>query len=129
MSRFFVLLINDNESIMGRTARMLEDMGWEARVASSQKDALSVCAARRPSLAVVDIEMRGGVGLEAISMLRRSNKELFILAVTRGRRDDTLLKVAEVCGSNRHLIGPVSATKLSAAIEAGLADGRIQPGP
>ncbi len=72
MSR--VLLVNDNESIMDRTAGMLEDMGWEVHIANSHKALLWTCVARQPSLAVVDIEMQGGVGLETISMLRRSDK-------------------------------------------------------
>ncbi len=124
-----VLLLNDNELIMDRTAGMLEDMGWEVDIANSHKAALWTYIARRPSLAVVDIEMRGGVGLETISMLRRSDKKLFILAVTRGRHDDTLLKVAKVCGANHHVIGPVSAAKLFAAIEAGRVSGCFHAGP
>lgn len=126
MSR--VLLINDNESIMDRTAGMLEDIGWEVHIANSHKAALWTCIDRQPSLAVVDIEMQGGAGLETISMLRRSDKKLFILAVTRGRHDDTLLKVAKVCGANHHVIGPVSAAKLFAAIEAGRTSGFFQAG-
>ncbi len=126
MSR--VLLINDNESIMDRTAGMLEDMGWEVDIATSHKAALLTCIARRPSLAVVDIEMRGGAGLEMISTIRRTDKKLFILAVTRGSQDDTVLKVAEVCGANHHVIGPVSEAKLFAAIEAGRTSGFFQAG-
>ena len=107
---------------------MLEDMGWEVHIANSHKAALSTCIARRPNLAVVDIQMRGGAGLEMISTIRRTDKKLFILAVTRGRHDDTLLKVAKVCGANHHVIGPVSAAKLFAAIEAGRTNGFFQAG-
>ena len=126
MSR--VLLVNDNESIMDRTAGMLEDMGLEVHIAKSHKAAIWICIARRPSLAVVDIEMRGGAGLEMISTIRRTDKKLFILAVTRGGQDDTLLRVAEVCGANHHVIGPVSEAKLFAAIEAGRTSGFFQAG-
>ena len=126
MSR--VLLINDNESIRDRTTGVLEDMGWEVHIAKSHKVALWTCIARRPSLAVVDIEMRGGAGLEMISTIRRTGKKLFILAVTRGSQDDTLLKVAEVCGASHHVIGPVLEAKLFAAIEAGRTSGFFQAG-
>ena len=122
-----VLLFTDNGSIMDRTAWMLEDMGWELYIASSHKAALWLCVARRPRLVIVDIEMRGGVGLETISTIRRSDKRPFIIAVTRGSRDATLLKVAEVFGADNHVIGPVSAKKLSAAIEAGQTSGRFGP--
>ncbi len=126
MSR--VLLINDNQSIMDRTAGMLEDMGWEVHIAKSRKAALWTCVARRPSLAIIDIEMRGGAGLEMISTIRRTDTKLFVLAVTRGSQDDTLLRVAEVCGANHHVIGPVSEAKLFAAIEAGRTSGFFQAG-
>ena len=79
-------------------------------------------------MVVIDVEMCGGVGLETISAIRRADKNLFILAVTRGKDDDTLLKVAEVCGANQHVIGPVSAAKLFAAIEAGRAKDLLQSG-
>jgi DNA-binding response OmpR family regulator len=124
-----VLLLNDNESIMDKTARLLEDMGWEVHSASSRKTALWKCVARRPRMVIIDIEMRGGAGLESISTIRRTDKSLFILAATRGSRDKTLLKVAKICGANDHVIGPVSAAKLFAAIEAGRASGFLQARP
>ena len=104
------------------------NLAIEVHIAKSHKAAIWICIARRPSLAVVDIEMRGGAGLEMISTIRRTDKKLFILAVTRGSQDDTLLKVAEVCGASHHVIGPVSEAKLFAAIEAGRTSGFFQAG-
>ncbi len=123
-----VLLINDYSPIMERTAGMLDDMGWEVGIATSQETALWTFNNRRPNLVVVDIEMRGGVGHEIISRIRRTDKKLFILAVTRSSPADTLLKVAAVCGANHHVIGPVSQAKLCAAIEAGRTRGFSQAG-
>ena len=121
-----VLLLNDNESIMSGTAEILENMGWQTDVTASRMDAFHSCLSRRPNLVIVDIEMQDGIGLKAISMLRRTNERLFILAVTRGSHDDKLLEVAKVCGADQLLIGPVSATKLSAAIEACRRSGLLQ---
>ncbi len=73
MSR--VLLVNDDESIMDRTAGTLEDMGWEVHTATTRKAALWKCVARRPSLVIFDIEMRDGVGLELISTIHRTDKK------------------------------------------------------
>jgi len=115
-----ILLVNDSESILERTAKILDDMGWDVSVASSRDSASAACVAFRPHFAVVDVEMLGGDGFEAISILRRADKNLFILAVTRGRNDALSLKVAKACGANDYLIGPISATKLSAAIDVGL---------
>ena len=113
-----VLLVNDEESITDKTTGMLETLGWEVARASSRDTALWLCVSGKPNLVIVDIEMTGGSGLETISTIRRTDKSVHILAVTRGRNEKTLLKVAEVCGANQHLIGPVSRWKLSAVIEA-----------
>ena len=104
------------------------NLAIQVHIAKSHEAAIWICIARRPSLAVVDIEMRGGAGLELISAIRRTDKKLFILAVTRGSQDDALLRVAEVCGANHHVIGPVSEAKLFAAIEAGRTSGFFQAG-
>lgn len=123
------LLLHEEESSLDVAATVLRDMGWPVHVATSRVNALSICTARRPDLAIVDIEMRGGVGLEAISAIRRSDKEIFVLAITRGSCDELLLKVAESCGSDHHVIGPVTPAKLLAAIEFGRDRGFLSPGP
>lgn len=113
-----VLLVNDEESITNETAGMLETLGWEVVSASSRASALWVCVSKEPNLVIVDLEMRDRTGLDTISTIRRTDNSVHILAVTRGRNERTLLEVAEIRGANQHLIGPVSHSKLSAAIEA-----------
>jgi DNA-binding NarL/FixJ family response regulator len=102
---------------------MLDGQGWDVHVSMSRKSALRYCAGTLPKLVIVDIEMRGGEGLETISSIRRVTTQAFIVAVTRGITKELPLQVAEVCGSNHQIIGPVSATKLAEAIEIGRSNG------
>lgn len=117
------LLVNDHKTIVELTARMLDDLGWEVHIAMSRESALRYCVGPLPEFVVVDIEMRAGEGLETISDIRHANRRAFIVAVTRGNTKELPLRVAEVCGSNHHVIGPISATKLAEAIEIGRSSG------
>jgi CheY-like chemotaxis protein len=122
------LLVNDNKTIVERTARMLDGLGWDVHVAMSRESALRNCVGPLPRLVIVDIEMFGGEGFETISSIRRANMQTFIVAVTRGNTKELPLKVAEFCGSNHQLVGPVSATKLAEAIEVGRSSGFLPIG-
>jgi len=111
-----VLLINDNECIRNRTAAMLHEMGWEVWAANMDEAVLESLVAHRPLAVVVDIDMKGGVGFEAISAARRLHSSLFIVAVTRVDDEDSLKRVAGACGANEYVAGPVSAKKLQAVL-------------
>jgi len=115
-----VLLINDNECIRKRTATMLHEMGWEVWAADKDEAIFESLVARRPTMVIVDIEMAGGAGFEAISTARRLYSSLFIVAVTRVDGEEIWKKVAGACGANEYVAGPVSAEKLEAAIRTGV---------
>lgn len=117
-----VLLVNDHEEILNRTAIMLEQLGWEVYVATTETLAFESCCARRPTFVIVDVEMCGGAGFESISTTRRLFPDLFVVAVTRGGHEELWPKVAAACGANRYVIGPVSSPKLISTIDSGVAD-------
>jgi DNA-binding response OmpR family regulator len=119
------VLINDNESIRDRTAAMLHEMGWEVWAADKDEAIFESLVARRPMMVIVDIEMEGGAGFEAISTARRLYSSLFIVAVTRGDDQEIWKKVAGACGANDYVAGPVSATKLQDVIQTGIDEYQI----
>ncbi len=124
-----VLLVNDNDDICNRTATMLIDLGWDVFVADKEELVFESSIARRPQMLVADIEMNGGIGFEAIATARSLFPSLFIVAVTRGGDKDIWPRVAEVCGANSYIAGPVSASKLQEAIEAGIEKGLVSIEP
>jgi len=113
-----VLLINDDSQVRNRTAAMLHELGWEVWMADKDEVIFESLVARRPMMVIVDIEMQGGAGFEAISTARRLYSSLFIVAVTRGKNDELWKRVSAACGANHYVVGPVSPTKLQAAIQA-----------
>lgn len=120
-----ILLVNDRDAIMDRTAAMLEELGWEVYVAHTEGLVFESCVAFRPAMLIADLEMGGGVGFEAISTARRLFRALYIVAVTRGGHEELWPKVANVCGANRYVVGPVSPQKLEEAIHTGVAEGLL----
>jgi len=115
MSR--VLIVNDDDSVIDRTARMLEDMAWEVYTAASDVDVRDVYSVCEPELVIVDVDMQAGIGFETMAAIRRQARLQFIIAVSRGRHEGILENVAEVCGASCFIEGPVSAAKLREAIE------------
>lgn len=124
-----ILLVNDNDDVLNRTAAMLEDMGWEVYVADSEHLVFESIVAYRPTMLISDVEMTGGVGFECISTARRLFDDLFIVAVTRGGHEDLWPKISKVCGANRYLVGPVSPLQLIEAFAIALKDGFIESVP
>ncbi len=124
-----VLLVNDDDVICNRTATMLVDLGWDVYVADKEEIVFESSVARRPEMLVADIEMDGGIGFEAIATARSLFPSLFIVAVTRGGDKEIWPRVAEVCGANSYIAGPVSATKLQEAIEVGMEKGLVSLEP
>lgn len=120
-----VLLVNDSDEVCNRTATMLVDMGWDVYVANTDELVFQSSVARRPTMLIADIEMEGGAGFEAIATARSLFASLFIVAVTRGSDKEIWPRVAEVCGANSYVAGPVSATKLQEAIDAGIEKGLV----
>jgi DNA-binding response OmpR family regulator len=120
-----VLLINDDSQVRNRTAAMLHEMGWEVWIADEDEVIFESLVARRPMMAIVDIEIQGGAGFEAISTARCLYSSLFIIAVTRGKNEELWSRVSAACGANDYVVGPVSPTKLQAAIQSGIDAGQI----
>lgn len=111
-----VLLVNDDVGIVDRTASMLEAIGCEVYTANTREHVESSCIGNAPDTAIVDVEMRGGIGFELISTIRRTLCSTTIVAVTRGAHEDLWPMVARACGATEYVTGPVSAHKLLGAI-------------
>ena len=105
---------------------MLEVLGWEVYVASSEEEVFEFIVACRPAFVVVDIEMAGEAGFESIATARSLFSDLFVVAVTRGGNRDLWPEMAKGRGANHYLVGPVSGSKLTEAIDAGVADGLVE---
>jgi len=124
-----VLLVNDDNEIRDRNASMLEVLGWEVYVASTEEEVFEFIVACRPAFVVVDIEMTGGAGFESIATARGLFSDLFVIAFTRGGNRQLWPEMAKGRGANDYLVGPVSGSKLKEAIDAAVANGLVDTPP
>ena len=69
-----ILVVEDDESILGFVRMALEDEGYEVAVATTGSQALTMLAALKPSLILLDMWMPEMSGREFISAYRRTSK-------------------------------------------------------
>lgn len=79
-----ILVVDDELDIRDLVAGVLEDEGYETRGAADSDAALEAIAARRPSLALLDVWLRGSRldGLELLDEIKRRDPTLPVLVIS-----------------------------------------------
>jgi len=67
-----VLLVDDDEVLRGQMTRALERRGYRVRAAAQLDEARSALQEEEPDLAIVDLKMPGGSGLDVLRLLREA---------------------------------------------------------
>lgn len=65
------LIIEDDANIAVLLRDELADLGYQAAIAATQKEAIDFAAARDPDLIVADVRLRDGSGIEAVRQICR----------------------------------------------------------
>ena len=77
-----ILLIDDDESMLATSSRMLRAHGFEVAKANDQEKALAQLAQSRPELIIMDIQMRAWDGFELFDQIRADHPNLPTIIVT-----------------------------------------------
>jgi len=79
-----VLVVEDNEKNMKLFRDVLQATGYTALEASSGEEAVAVAAERAPALVLMDIQLPGIDGIEALQRLREDERtaQIPVLALT-----------------------------------------------
>lgn len=115
-----ILLVNDDIETVKRTSTILDALQWNIDVAGTEEYLAESCAAQRPELVIVDLEMANSAGFDCIGLTRRLFPDIFIIAVTRGTTDKLLSAASTICGADCFVAGPVSTRSLSQAIDGAI---------
>ena len=112
-----VLLVDDNELMLGRVAAVLRSSCTVVGTARDGPSALAAAAALRPEVIVLDISMPGMTGLEVAARLRAtgSNAEVVFLTVLE---DDDLIDAAAAAGGLGYVTKPRLGSDLLLAVRA-----------
>jgi two-component system, response regulator RegA len=110
-----ILLVDDDEVLRERLATAIRDRGYEVRTASSAEEALREAAKDSPEMAVVDLKMPGGSGLDVLRELRRQDPSTRVLMLTGYGSIATAVEAVRE-GAVGYLPKPADADEILAAL-------------
>ncbi|MEJ7789196.1 MAG: response regulator transcription factor [Thermoleophilaceae bacterium] len=114
-----ILVVDDEPTITEVVSRYLQRAGYETRVASDGPEALSLAAAARPDLVVLDLMLPGMDGLEVMRRLRETfapRPPSVILLTARGEASDRVVGLR--LGADDYVVKPFSPAELVARVDA-----------
>jgi CheY-like chemotaxis protein len=114
-----ILIVDDEVLIREGLKITLELEGYLVEIAEDGREAVKIIESFRPDVIVTDIIMPEKDGIEVIINLRRTNRDIKIIAISGGGRISAKdhLRIASKLGANNILTKPFSAKELIAEIE------------
>ncbi len=111
-----VLVVDDNADAADLLAYLLGSRGHEVLVATDAPQALELAESFRPEVALLDIGLPVMDGYELARRLRSQNGAVRLIAVT-GYGQESDRARSRAAGFDAHMVKPVDATALEAAID------------
>ena len=113
-----ILIIEDNDKNMKLFRDVLNAKGYETLEAATAKDGLELASTRGPALVLMDVQLPGVHGVEALAHLRADERtsSLPVLAVTAQAMQGDRERFVEA-GFDGYLAKPVDVLELIAAVE------------
>lgn len=126
MDAIRVFLLDDHEIVRRGIREMLEDTGQISVVgeASTAAEALRRIPAVRPDVAVLDVRLESGSGIDVCREIRSAHPEVGCLILTSYDDDDALFS-AIMAGAAGYLLKQIRGTDLIGAIRTIAAGGSL----
>jgi two-component system response regulator RegA len=121
-----LLVVDDDEPFRTRLMRAFESRGYETRGAADVAEALALAKAESPELAVVDLRMAGGSGLDVVRALHAEDSATRIVVLTGYGSIATAVEAVKL-GATHYLTKPASVDDLLAAFDHGSGDAASPP--
>lgn len=115
-ARLRILLVEDDADTAHMMVMILERSGFDARSASSYKEALASAADWVPDLLICDIGLPGKDGLEVMKKMRDAYPGLRGLVVSGHTSPEDVARSREA-GFADHLAKPLDVDRLKSAIQ------------
>jgi CheY-like chemotaxis protein len=124
MTERLILVVEDNEKNLKLVRDILQYEGFDVMEARSAEDGVALATERLPDLVLMDIQLPGMDGVEALRRLRRSSAtaSMPVVAVTAMAMKDDRTRLLEA-GFDGYLEKPISARALGDQVREFL-DGR-----
>ena len=121
-----ILVVEDNERNLKLLRDVLEYAGYDVRVARTGEDGVSLAASEPPDLVLMDLQLPGIDGLEALRRLRGSPRtaDIPVVAVTaQAMKQDRERALA--AGFNGYIEKPISVRAFPDQVRGFLPDGQV----
>lgn len=124
MSERLILIVEDNEKNLKLVRDVLQFEGYDVMEARSAEEGVPLATERPPDLVLMDVQLPGMDGVEALRQLRRisATASIPVVAVTAFAMKDDRARLLDA-GFNGYLEKPISARALGDQVREFL-DGR-----
>jgi DNA-binding NtrC family response regulator len=120
-----VLIIDDEATLARNLATYLERLGWTTRVAGSAEEGLAQYGEFRPDVVLLDYNLPGCNGLEALGQLRDMDPQVRVVLMT-GYGSIDLAVSAMKQGAVDYLAKPLALSELKLLLERLIAQHRLE---
>ena len=119
-----ILIVDDEDIVRYSFRKIFREPGFEIIEASNGLDALSVIKKESPDLVLMDIEMPGLNGLEAIQRIKAMNPQLPVIIMTAFGTSERVIAAMKY-GAFEYLEKPFDVARLKAVISEAIETKRI----
>ena len=123
---YVILVVEDNERNLKLVRDVLEYAGYDVRVARTGEDGISLAASEPPDLVLMDLQLPGIDGMEALRRLRGSPRTagIPVVAVTAQAMKQDRERALEA-GFNGYIEKPISVRAFPDQVRGFLPDGQV----
>ena len=111
-----LLIVDDDDRFRARLVQAFGARGFEVRGAADCAEAMMAAEAESPELAVVDLKLPGGSGLDLVRELKRLDATTNVVVLTGYGSIATALESVRA-GATTYLTKPVDADQIVAAFD------------
>ena len=110
-----IMLVDEDHGFAARLSRGLEQRGYTPVLAASFSEAQKEIASTPPAMAVIDLRLAGGNGLDLVEDLHRRRKDSMIVVLTAYGNIATAVAAVKL-GAVNYLCKPSSAEEVVSAL-------------
>jgi two-component system cell cycle response regulator DivK len=120
-----ILIVEDNEKNLKLVRDVLEVKGFATAEAGTGEDGIKLAATRKPDLILMDIQLPGISGIEALKLLRGDPKTAAIpvIAVTASVMQQDRKMITEA-GFDGYVAKPINIREFLEAVKTALGESR-----
>ena len=123
---YVILVVEDNERNLKLLRDVLEYAGYDVRVARTAEDGISLAVSEPPDLVLMDLQLPGIDGMEALRRLRESPRtaDIPVVAVTAQAMKQDRERALDA-GFNGYIEKPISVRAFPDQVRSFLTDGQV----